>query len=84
MVRFLDWDDLHARGIKHSKTHVNRLVRQGLFPRPVKLGYSTKVWVESEIEEYQANKVAERDAEHSAQNKEERGGHESEKAAVAA
>lgn len=62
MVRFLDWDDLYTRGIKHSKTQINRMVRQGLFPRPVKLGHSTKVWVETEVEEYQANKIAERDA----------------------
>jgi prophage regulatory protein len=62
MVKFLDWDDLRARGIKGSKTHINRLVREGLFPRPVKLGYSTKVWVESEIDEYQASVIAARDA----------------------
>jgi prophage regulatory protein len=60
-IRFLSRDDLRARGITHSKTHLTRLVKQGLFPRPVKLGYSTMVWVETEIDEYQANKIAERD-----------------------
>jgi prophage regulatory protein len=66
VVKFLDWDDLRARGIKGSKPNINRLIREGLFPKPVKLGHSTKVWVESEIEEYQARKIAERDA-HGAQ-----------------
>lgn len=62
MVKFLDWDDLRERGIKGSKPNINRLIRRGLFPRPVKLGHSTKVWIESEIDECVASKIAERDA----------------------
>jgi prophage regulatory protein len=73
VVRFLDWSDLYARGIKHSKTQINRMVRQGLFPRPVKLGHSTKVWVESEIEEYQASVIAKRDAEQNARSNQKEG-----------
>jgi predicted DNA-binding transcriptional regulator AlpA len=45
-----------------SKQNINRLIREGRFPRPVKLGYSTKVWVESEIDQYQASMIAKRDA----------------------
>jgi prophage regulatory protein len=67
MAKLLDWDGLRERGIMFSKTHANRLIKQGRFPKPVKLGYSTIAWVASEIDEYIANKIAERDAKCGAQ-----------------
>jgi prophage regulatory protein len=57
----IDWDGLRERGITFSKTHTNRLIKQGLFPKPVRLGYSSIAWVASEVDEYIARKIAERD-----------------------
>jgi predicted DNA-binding transcriptional regulator AlpA len=35
---FLSMATLRAKGIVYSKPHLNRLVRQGKFPRPIKVG----------------------------------------------
>ncbi len=32
-----------------SKTNIYLLARQGLFPKPTKLGLNSSVWVESEV-----------------------------------
>jgi prophage regulatory protein len=62
-MRFLDEHDLKARGIKFSRQHRHRLIRQGKFPKPVKIGMNTNAWPESEIDEYQEGCIARRDAE---------------------
>jgi prophage regulatory protein len=62
-MRFLDEADLKARGIKFSRQHRHRLVRQGKFPKPVKLGLNTNAWPETEIDQYLESCIARRDAE---------------------
>jgi prophage regulatory protein len=62
-MRFLDEQDLKARGIKFSRQHRHRLISQGKFPKPVKVGLNTNAWVEDEVDEYQQSCVAKRDAE---------------------
>jgi prophage regulatory protein len=62
-MRFLDEADLKARGIKFTRQHRHRLIKQGKFPKPVKLGLNTNAWVECEVDEYQQSCVAKRDAE---------------------
>jgi prophage regulatory protein len=62
MLRMLSRDDLRARGIKFSRQHLHRLIRQKRFPAPVKIGANTNAWLEPEIDEYLANCVAKRDS----------------------
>jgi prophage regulatory protein len=61
-MKFLSLDDLHDRGIRFSRQHLHRLIRAGKFPRPVKVGENTNAWVEPEIDQYQKDRIAERDA----------------------
>ena len=62
MQTLLDDDDLTARGVRpKSKTQRWRLTKAGKFPRPVKQG-CRNTYIESEIEEYVAGLIADRDA----------------------
>jgi prophage regulatory protein len=62
-MRFLNEADLKARGIKFSRQHRHRLIRQGRFPKPVKIGANTNAWPEPEIDQYQEDCITKRDAE---------------------
>jgi prophage regulatory protein len=62
MARMLSHADLQDRGIKYSRQHIHRLVKRGLFPRPVKLGGGTNAWPENEIDQYLEERIAARDA----------------------
>ena len=44
-----------------SKITIHRAVREGRFPRPVKLGARSIAWPETEIAEWQESRKAERD-----------------------
>lgn len=61
-MRMLDLSDLQTKGIKYSRQHLHRLIKAGKFPKPVKLGENRNAWVETEIDEYLASRVAARDA----------------------
>jgi prophage regulatory protein len=50
-----------------SKTGISRAaiyakILQGTFPKPVKLGAKAVAWVESEVDQFCADRIAERDA----------------------
>ncbi|MBB1061862.1 helix-turn-helix transcriptional regulator [Marilutibacter spongiae] len=45
-----------------SRSEIYRRVRSGDFPAPVKLGERASAWVEREIVEWAARRIAERDA----------------------
>ena len=60
MQRLLDRDGLAARGIKYSRVHLFRLVNDGKFPKPVKLGVRN-CWLETEIDAYLELLIAQRD-----------------------
>lgn len=45
-----------------SKPHIYTLIRQGKFPKPVKLSANTSVWLESEINEWLEARIQERGA----------------------
>ncbi len=63
MARLLSYADLRDRGIKYSKQHLNRLMKRGLFPRPVKLGAGgINTWLEHEIDRHLEDRIAARDA----------------------
>ena len=48
--------------VSYSPAHVDRLEASGLFPRRVRLGQQRVAWVESEIQDWIAQRIAERDS----------------------
>jgi len=46
-----------------GRSSLYKLISDGLFPKPVKLGPRTAAWVESEVDAWAAERVARRDAE---------------------
>jgi prophage regulatory protein len=61
--RILRYPDLKPeKGIPFSRQHVGTLMAQGRFPRAVHLGEMTRGWVESEIDQWLAARIAERDS----------------------
>jgi prophage regulatory protein len=64
-MKFLFDADLRERGINFSRQHRYRLIKKGKFPKPVKPGgdpNGANAWVDTEIDAYQADCVAARDA----------------------
>lgn len=61
-MRLLSLSDLRARGINFSRQWLHRLVREGKFPKPVKVGNRTLAWVETEIDAWIASRVDHRDS----------------------
>jgi prophage regulatory protein len=59
--RYLSLADLADRGIPFVNDSLLRMEKAGKFPRRVRLGYNRVVWVESEIDEWMAQLVSERD-----------------------
>jgi prophage regulatory protein len=51
-MRVLSFDDLKARGIVFSKTHLHRLMNAGKFPRAAKIGIKRLAWDEAEIDDW--------------------------------
>jgi prophage regulatory protein len=62
IVRVLDHAALKAKGVNYSKAHLARLERAGKFPRHFNIGENRTVWLESEVDDWLAARVAERDA----------------------
>ena len=61
-TKFLSTQDLTDKGITFSRQHRHRLIREGKFPVPVKIGEATNGFIESEIDAWIKAKIAERDA----------------------
>jgi prophage regulatory protein len=61
VMRMLSHPDLREKGIKFSRQHLRRLIRQGKFPAPCKLGENTNAWPEAEIDKYLEDRIAARD-----------------------
>ena len=61
-MKILSYTDLASeRGIRFSKVHLWRLERAGKFPKRVALGVARHGWLETEIDEWIAGRVAARD-----------------------
>jgi len=63
--KLLSYSDLREKGIKFSKQWIRKLIEAEQFPKIVKLGSgptATAAFLESEIDDWIANKVKERDA----------------------
>ena len=61
-MKVLDFEGLRERGIRFHRVHIYRLIKQGRFPRPIKIGGNTTVWPEHEIDQYIKTCIARRDA----------------------
>lgn len=61
MVNLLSAEDLKAKGIRLSKSQRYNLIRQGLFPKPIKIGSRSVAWPETEIEAWLQQRIGERD-----------------------
>jgi prophage regulatory protein len=59
-MQLLDYAGLAEKGIRFSDTHIWRLVRAGKFPKPVKIGCRNH-WVESEVDQYIAGLLEQRE-----------------------
>jgi prophage regulatory protein len=46
----LSREDLKARGISYSRAQIYRKVKDGSFPKPVKLGENKVAWLATEID----------------------------------
>ena len=57
MTTFLKYKDLKSRGITFSRVHVRFLVNRGRFPKPVRLGNKENSWIETEIEDWIAERI---------------------------
>jgi len=49
-----------VKGIGFSRSQVNRLEKDGKFPKRIRLGENTVAWVEAEIDEYIGKAMAAR------------------------
>jgi prophage regulatory protein len=58
LLRFPQLKD--EKGIPWSRMHIDRLEKAGKFPRRIHLGPQTVAWVETEIDELCAQKIASR------------------------
>lgn len=60
-TKFIRFTDLAARGIPFTRQHITRLVEAGKFPKPVHLAEATVGYVEAEIDQWIADRIAARD-----------------------
>jgi hypothetical protein len=64
-MKMLSYEDLKDRGIRFHPASLSRMVRQGRFPRPVKLSGvpgGRKSWAEQVIDEWLARRLEESQA----------------------
>lgn len=51
-----------VKGIVYSRVHINRLIKAGEFPAPIRMGGGSVAWVEEEIDAWIRDRIKERDA----------------------
>jgi prophage regulatory protein len=61
-IRLLGFEDLKREyGVCYTRVHINRLVKDSKFPAPIRVGLNRCAWVQSEIENWIREKIANRD-----------------------
>jgi prophage regulatory protein len=60
--KLIDLDGIHAKGIRYDRTSLWRMEREKRFPQRVKLGARAVAWVESEIDQWVAERINARSA----------------------
>lgn len=62
-MKLITFDQLGPlKGIRYSRDHLRRKCKAGEFPKPVQVSDSRIAWVDQEIDEFIAERLAERDA----------------------
>jgi prophage regulatory protein len=61
-MKFLSYEDLKSVGVPFSRVHLDRLQRQGRFPKKIHFGGNTVVYSADEIAAWIEARVAERDS----------------------
>jgi prophage regulatory protein len=59
-VRVLSYADLKSKGIPFSKVWIAKLVKDGKFPKPIRLGENRNAFIETEIDKWLRDRAAER------------------------
>jgi len=66
-LRLLPFEDLkRKKGIPYTRAHIWRLIKLGIFPKPVKMGNgkgARNAWLDDELDTYVERLIAERDEE---------------------
>ncbi len=61
--KLLGFDEVrNHKGIAFSRAHIYRLIKDGKFPKPVRLGENRVAFVADEIDAWINERIAERDA----------------------
>lgn len=55
-TRFIRMSELKDK-VALSRSQIYRLIQQGEFPEPIKLGKKISVWTDSEVEEWMSSKL---------------------------
>jgi len=61
-MKFLRFEDLQSYGITWTRAHLDRLQKAGKFPKKIKIGANTAVYLQSEIIAWVEARCAERAA----------------------
>ncbi|MBP2291013.1 helix-turn-helix transcriptional regulator [Azospirillum rugosum] len=61
-TRFLRFPEVQARVGGYTRVHIDRLEKQGKFPKRVKIGANAVGWAENEIDAWMKEKMVEREA----------------------
>jgi prophage regulatory protein len=61
-VRLISFFELRtAKGIPYSRPWIDELIRQGKFPKKIRISANRMGWLESEIDQFLRDRAAERD-----------------------
>lgn len=61
MMKLIPYDRLKSdKDIPYTRQHLSRLEKQGKFPKRVRIGENRVAWVETEIDEHKARRIAAR------------------------
>lgn len=62
-MRLLSMEDLRTvKGISYSRPHLFRKIKDGTFPRPIKLGENRNAWLETEVDRWIKERIELREA----------------------
>lgn len=60
MKKYLRYPDLEERGLYSNPMTLDRDVKAGRFPKPVKLGPNRRAWLADEVDAHEAKLASER------------------------
>ena len=61
-MTFLTYPELKSAGIGYSRVHIDRLEKDGEFPKRVRVGANRVAWIKAEVDAHIARAVAARTA----------------------